>query len=91
MGISYPTPTQACYGQINQAKYDALLAQMKTDKRVSALTANSCTVAPGVDFTWEYNPTAEEITLTIVKVHSLKAKIAGNQAIFGVLYDQFIS
>lgn len=94
MGISYPAPEQACYGNIDQAKYDALLAKLKTDPGASALVASETTGSvtyQKISFEWTYDATKAELTMTIVHDGNWKAKIAGNEAIFGIIEDELIS
>jgi hypothetical protein len=94
MGISYPAPEKACYGQISADKYVALETILKGDKDASNLAVNGDTgtvTYNKIDFAWTYDPAACELVLTIVADHNWKAKIAGNQAIFGIIFDQLIS
>jgi len=41
----------------------------------------------GVDFTYTYSAPMQILEVTIAAVHSIKAKIAGHDAIFGALDD----
>lgn len=95
MGISYPSPEKALYGSIPQAKFDALIARLKTDPDARNFfegdhETGSVTYQK-IDFAWSYDPTAEELTVVIVGDHNWKAKIAGNTAIFQELNVNLIS
>jgi hypothetical protein len=95
MGISYPSPEKALYGSIPQAKFDALIARLKTDKDARNLfegdhETGSVTYQK-IDFAWSYDPTAQELTVLIVGDHNWKAKIAGNLAVFQMLNEKLIS
>lgn len=94
MGITYPSPEKALYGSIPQAKFDALIARLKTDKDASQFfegdhETGSVTYQK-IDFAWSYDPTAEELTVMITGDRNWKAKIAGNLAIFERLHDSVI-
>lgn len=94
MGIEYPSPEQACYGNIDQAKYDALLAKLEKDPDASGLVTSAAAGSvtyQKIGFEWAYDAAKCELTMTIVADHNWKAKIAGNQAIFGVIQDELIS
>lgn len=91
-GPEFPAPSLAKYG-LTPDKYQAALEMLKVDKEALNLQISGETGSvsfDGVDFTWSYNG-VDALFVTIVKVHSWKAKIAGNQAIFGILYDELIS
>lgn len=99
MGIEYPAAGKACYGSVSQAKYDALIARLKSDQDASNIATgtpqegieNGSVTYQKIDFTWVYDPTNAELTVAITADHNWKAKIAGNQAIFGMLFDELIS
>lgn len=91
-GPEFPAPSIAKYG-ITPAQYPTALKLIQENKEAVNLQVNgdSGSVSmEGVDFTWSYNG-VDALFVTIVKVHSFKAKIAGNQAIFGILYDELLS
>jgi hypothetical protein len=95
MGITYPSPEKALYGSIPQAKFDALIARLKTDKDAISFfegdhETGSVTYQK-IDFAWSYDPAAEELTVMIVGDRNWKAKIAGNQAVFEELNANLIS
>lgn len=97
--MEYPTPEQARYGGITPEKYAELIADIRNDPLASSLEVG---IAPlpalnigrvtyqEIDFKWIYDG-VDELTVTIVKIHNWKAKIAGNMAIFGILNDKLIS
>lgn len=100
MGIEYPAPQQARYGQISQDTYDALIAKLRTDPNARNLGANMASTPDlesgsvtyqSIDFAWVYDSAKQELTLSIVADHNWKAKIAGNQTIFEMINEKLLS
>jgi hypothetical protein len=95
MGISYPSAEKALYGSVPQAKFDALIARLKTDKDARNLqlfdNETGSVTYQKIDFAWSYDAVAAELTVVIVGDHNWKAKIAGNQEIFEMLNEKLIS
>lgn len=94
MGISYPAPEKALYGQIPQAKFDALVARLKTDKDARNLQTfdneTGSVTYQKIDFGWIYDPKAEELTVVILGDHNWKAEIAGNRAVFEMINEKLL-
>lgn len=92
MSLIYVGPDGARY-PLTPAQYAALLFKLRTDPEVSDLDAPGinyglCTYQK-ITFSWVYDGAAE-LTVAIKENHNWKAKLAGNEVVFGKLEDQFI-
>jgi hypothetical protein len=90
--LIYDPPGSARY-HLTPDKFAALVTSLRSNKDASNMVVNDnfgAVTYQKIDFAWNYDG-SDVLTVTIVADHNWKGKIAGNEAIFGELYDDLIS